>query len=273
MRPLRINLSSRARELSGGDAIVVSIPKSGRTWLRTFLCAYFCARTGHPFTLTPETYGDPQIPRIIYSHDLFEQNTKADWWDRLRRKYLIPAGELKKARIILLARDPRDAFVSHYVQLVHRSTETPDELKQKTLSEVLRDDAFGIEAMIETMNRWLREFSKQKHFTILRYETLRERPAETFAELLAALGESRPEPAAFDAALRFSDFGNMQKLEAAGAFDSKILQPGDVRNPESFKVRRGKVGGFEKDLSPEDQAFAAAAMQKLDPRFGYPVSV
>jgi hypothetical protein len=31
------------------------------------------------------------------------------------------------------------------------------------------------------------------------------------------------------------------------------------------------VGEFAKDLSPEDQAFAAAAMKKLDPRFGYPV--
>jgi hypothetical protein len=118
---------------------------------------------------------------------------------------------------------------------------------------------------------WRREFSRHKHFTIIHYETLREKTAETFAEVLAALGDAKPEPAAFETALCFSDFGNMQKLEAAGAFDSKILQPGDVRNPESFKVRRGKVGGFAKDLSPEDQAFAAAAMKKLDPRFGYPV--
>jgi hypothetical protein len=257
--------------LSGGDAVVVSIPKSGRTWLRTFLCAYFCARTGRPFTLAPESYGDPKIPRIIYSHDLFEQKTKADWWDRLRRKYLIPASELKKSRIILLVRDPRDAFVSHYVQLVHRSTETPNELKQKSLSEVLRDEAFGIGAIVATMNQWLREFSRHKHFTVIHYETLREKTAETFAEVLSALGERQPEPAAFDTALRFSDFGNMQKLEAAGAFDSKILQPGDVRNPESFKVRRGKVGGFAKDLSPEDQAFAVSSMRKLDARFGYAI--
>src|SRR3984893_765141 len=34
---MRWNFSSRARELSGGDAIVISVPKSGRTWVRTFL--------------------------------------------------------------------------------------------------------------------------------------------------------------------------------------------------------------------------------------------
>ena len=43
----------------------------------------------------------------------------------------------------------------------------------------------------------------------------------------------------------------MQKLEAAGAFDSNILHPGDVRDPESFKVRRGKVGGYREYLSVE----------------------
>jgi hypothetical protein len=61
----------------------------------------------------------------------------------------------------------------------------------------------------------------------------------------------------------------MQKLEAAGAFDSNILHPGDVRDPESFKVRRGKVGGYREYLSADDQRFAAAAMTELDARFGY----
>ena len=65
----RWNLSSRARELSGGDAVVISVPKSGRTWVRTFLCAYFCKRTGRPFTLRPDRYHEPDIPRMIFSHD------------------------------------------------------------------------------------------------------------------------------------------------------------------------------------------------------------
>jgi hypothetical protein len=73
----------------------------------------------------------------------------------------------------------------------------------------------------------------------------------------------------FHEALDFSRFENMQKLEAAGAFDSKILRPGDVRDPESFKVRRGKVGGYREYLSAEDQAYAADALTKLDSRFGY----
>jgi hypothetical protein len=32
------------------------------------------------------------------------------------------------------------------------------------------------------------------------------------------------------------------------------MDPRDVRDPESFKVRRGKVGGYRKYLSVEDLA-------------------
>jgi hypothetical protein len=87
--------------------------------------------------------------------------------------------------------------------------------------------------------------------------------------LLDRLGESSPDAEAFAHALAFSEFENMRKLEAAGAFDSKILKPGDVTDPESFKVRRGKVGGYREYLSDEDQRYAEEVMKLLDPRFGY----
>ncbi len=221
----RRNFSSRARELSGGDAIILSIPKSGRTWLRAFLCAYFCKRFGLEFTLRPGRYALPGLPRIVFSHDLFEHRTKGDRWDRVRGKYLVPRRELKRAKIILLARDPRDCFVSLYLQLTRRDPNAPVKLKQKTVSEMLRDEKFGMGA--------------------------------------------KPDGTIFQDALEFSRFENMQKLEAAGAFDSKILHPGDVRDPESFKVRRGKIGGYREYLSAEDQKYAADELMKLDPRFGY----
>jgi hypothetical protein len=268
-RLIRWNFSSRARELSGGDAIVVSIPTSGRTWLRVFLCAYFCKRHGFEFSLEPERYGNAEIPRIIYSHDVFEQRTKANFWEGVRGKYLIPARELRRAKIILLARDPRDAFVSLYLQLTHRDPGTPAEVRQKSVTEVLRDERFGIRSIIEIMNHWLKEFFGHSNFILIRYESLRAAPENNFRELIVFLSGREPDPVAFRAALDFSAFENMKKLEVAGAFESKILRAGDVRDPESFKVRRGKVGGYEEYLSAEDQQYAAEALQKLDRRFGY----
>ena len=271
--PWRINLTSRAAELTGGDALVVSIPKSGRTWLRTFLSAYFCARYEHPFSLDLTKYRDPRIPRVIYSHDLFEHRTKGRWWDRVRGKYLIPAGELRQTQIILLVRDPRDAFVSHYVQLTRPTAEAPRELKTKKVGEMLRDPLLGIGQIVRTMNDWLAEFGDRSNVALVRYEDLRSRPAEQFGRVLAAVGEQQVSQEHLDAALRFSEFSNMKKLEAAGAFDSKILQPRDIHDPESFNVRRGRIGGYADYLSASDIEYANEAISALDRRFGYNVGV
>src|SRR6266566_9323392 len=265
----RRNFSSRAGALSGGEVIILSVPKSGRTWVRAFLCAYFCKRHGLEFTLQPGRYNQPGFPRVVFSHDLFEHRTKGDLWDRLRGKYLVPRRELSRATIILLARDPRDCFVSLYLQLTRRDPNAPVELRQKSVSDMLRDRRFGVRAIINTMNDWIDEFCGRDDFIVIRYEALRASPTEYFRDLLAVLGESSPDMTMFHEALEFSRFENMQKLEAAGAFDSKILHPGDVRDPESFKVRRGKVGGYREYLSAEDQKYAAGALTKLDSRFGY----
>jgi hypothetical protein len=268
LRP-RWNFSSRARALSGADMFVISVPKSGRTWIRTFFCAYFCKLHGHEFTLQPERYGDPSIPRVIYSHDLFEHRTKGDLWDRVRGKYLIPANQLRRARIVLLARDPRDTFVSLYLQMTRRDPGTREQFAEKTIGQLLRDKRFGIQAIVGTMNDWLDEFSRWRDFLLMRYEALRAAPEEQFRTLLGRLGEATPDMSIFHAALEFSEFENMRKLEAAGAFDSKILQARDVADPESFKVRRGKVGGYKDYLGAEDRQYAAEALVKLDKRFGY----
>ena len=141
--------------------------------------------------------------------------------------------------------------------------------KRKSVSELLRDKRFGIRGIVRAMNDWLDEFSGRKDFTIVRYEALRASPAEHFRDLLAVVGETTLDMSIFQEALEFSRFENMQKLEAAGVFDSKILHPGDVRDPESFKVRRGKVGGYQEYLSVEDLQYAANALAQLNPLFGY----
>jgi hypothetical protein len=187
----------------------------------------------------------------------------------VRGKYLVPRRELQRAKIILLVRDPRDCFVSLYLQMTRRDPSADAALKQKSVSELLRDKRFGIHGIVRAMNDWLDEFSGRKDFTIVRYEAVRASPAEHFRDLLAVVGETTPDMSIFQEALEFSRFENMQKLEAAGVFDSKILHPGDVRDPESFKVRRGKVGGFREYLSREDLEYAADALRDLDPKFGY----
>src|SRR5947199_10325561 len=153
----RRNFSSRASALSGGEVIILSVPKSGRTWIRAFLCAYLCKRHGLEFTLQPGRYDPPGFPRVIFSHDRFEHRTKGNRWDRLRGKYLVPRRELRKAKIVLLVRDPRDCFVSLYLQMTRRDPSADAALKQKPVSELLRDKTFGNRGIVRAMNDWLDE--------------------------------------------------------------------------------------------------------------------
>src|SRR5207245_10880091 len=104
---MRWNLSSRARELSRGDAVLISIPKSGRTWARTFLNAYFSYKLGRQFSVDLTDRGEPGVPRIIYSHDRLEHRTKGNAWDRLRSKYQIPRSAVRQIPIVLLTLGPR----------------------------------------------------------------------------------------------------------------------------------------------------------------------
>src|SRR5437660_12056433 len=82
----------------------------------------------------------------------FEHRTKGNAWDRLRRKYLIPRRALRKRPIVLLARDPRDAFVSYFVQLTRRNPATPHAIKEMPIESLLRHTRFGIALMVEIMN-------------------------------------------------------------------------------------------------------------------------
>lgn len=266
---MRWNVSSRATELSGADAYVISIPKSGRTWMRTFLSAYFCKLSGSEFFLDPPRDEQRGIPRVVFTHDFFENRTKGSWWDQFRGKYLVPSRDLISAKIILLARDPRDTIVSLHAHLTRRAPDAPAKVKRMSLHELLRDSRFGAEAIIQAMNEWMTEFGGDDKFALVRYEAMRQDPATEFRRLLHFLTTVPPDENAFAHALSFADFDNMKKLEGAGAFTSEILQPANRNDPESYKVRRGQVGGFRDHLSGEDLRFVETAMQELDPRFRY----
>src|SRR5207249_11157687 len=80
----RRNFSSRATELTGGKAIVLSVPKSVRTWIRTFLCAYFCKLHGREFTFRPFFYSEPGRPRLAFGPFLFDKRPARRLFRRFR---------------------------------------------------------------------------------------------------------------------------------------------------------------------------------------------
>ena len=258
------NLSKSARTFRAAEAVFVSVPKCGRTWVRAFLHAYHSARAGLELTWDQEPLVASGAPRIAFTHDRWEQRATPRLWRKLRGADLIPADRRRRGAIVLLVRDPRDVVVSLHFQLTRRETwHTGD------LSSMIRHPRFGVGSLVEAMNAWLEEWRGEERFCVVRYEDLHADAAAGFRRLLGFLRSEPVDEAALAQGLAFSRFDNMKRLERAGGFDHGTLRPGDPDDPASFKMRRGEVGAHHEYLSAADLAQVEAWVDRLDPELGY----
>jgi hypothetical protein len=260
------NLTKRARQFSEADAIITSVPKSGRTWLRVFLYSFFAALEGRPFSLRPKEFAGPRTPRLVFTHDLWAHLTAPRLWDRLRGRHLIPPRERQAKPILLLSRDPRDVVVSLFFELTRRNRRRSF---HGELSEMIRDPKFGVETIVGIMNSWMTEWGDRSNFKLVRYEDCRFNPDKSFRDVLSFLGFDQIDESIFARSLEFSSFDNMKKMEATRQVRSSKLTPGDITDPDSFKVRRGKVGGYKEYLGPKDIAHLDKAISRLHQRYAY----
>jgi alcohol sulfotransferase len=104
---------------------------------------------------------------------------------------------------------------------------------------------------------------------VIRYEDLR---ADTPRELrrLATFLELAPSDAIVDAVVEYAAFENMKQREAERVSDSDRLRATDVSNPDSFKTRRGKVGGWSDYFDDAQCAEIDRVVETtLHPSYGY----
>ena len=260
----RYNYTSQGLNKDKFDGYVVSYPKSGRTWVRTFIFKYFSILESRDLAFNASDFD--KIPNLYFTHDIWENKIAWSVWDRIRGKGMVPKGEENTKPLILIARDPRDVVVSLFFHMQKR-------LKNKralamSLSQFISDKKFGLPMIIETMNQWCYEWSGANHFYLFRYEDMRKNPQKAFSKMLKCLHvpiSSKP----FEEALAFSDFRNVKKLESNGAFTISELSASDTNDSDSFKARRGVVGGYLDYFSEDDLEFSNNLMTKLDPVYKY----
>jgi hypothetical protein len=217
--------------------LVVSYPKSGRTWLRVML--------------------DDIGLKVRFSHD---------GSDHYLRRHLIDLNPDKgkkypSATVLLMVRDPRDTVVSGYFQVTRRL-----KLAAGTLSDFIRDDRHGINKICRFNLQWFAAGHQVGRFAILSYENMHD-SAKT---ALIAVAEFAGTTLSLDVAERISDdraFARMQAAEVNGELAKRYgeyLRPGDPGDAESFKVRRGIVGGYGDYLSDTDISYCDDVLSKTD---------
>ncbi len=259
------NLTALKNKHSRADVIVLSIGKSGRTWLRVLLNKFLSLHFHLPFGLEDLSNRDSAVPVIEYSHELWKHFSEATISQRLRGKYLIPLEVLRSKKVVLLFRDPRDVVVSMYFQKTRRSHNRIS----CTISEFVRQRRWGIRNMVRVMNEWRERLKDHPQCLWVSYESMKADTTGEIARILDFIGIAGVNPCHISEAVDFSRFENMKKMEAGGEFQKKSLRPGDLSDADSFKVREGKVGGFKRHFSEADLAYIDQAMQQLNPFYGY----
>lgn len=261
------------RKLGLADVVVVSFGKSGRTWVRVLLSRFFQLRFG----LRPSAFigfdnlhrKNDGIPRVFFTHDNYlrdytgHQDSKADFYDK---------------KVVLLVRQPGDVAVSQFHQWKFRMrphkkglNKYPDHGREVDVFSFATDEDAGLPKVIDFMNGWAREMPRLKHLLVVRYEDLRRDTAGQLRRVLEFMGQQPTDQELADC-VSFASVENMRKLEEKSTFwlAGSRMKPGDKANPESFKVRRAKVGGY-RDYFDDRQTEALDAMteERLLPGFGY----
>jgi hypothetical protein len=269
---------------NSADAYLISFPKCGRTWLRLMMGRALQQQfdLSHPnlqekmLSLTPLAELNPKIPKVLITHDDNPHWKKPEELETSKKQY-------KNAKVIFLVRDPRDVLVSTYFEQKKRVSLWADAYKQdKTLenfqarikayegnlSDFIYEEIGGFKTILNYYNIWEQNRQISKSFLLVRYEDLHENPHRELKKVLDFLGVQYREEV-INEAVNYSSFDKMRKMEKKGKVDSK-LKPTDPNDEESYKTRKGKVGGFSEYLNEEEIAYINRLMnESLSDFYGY----
>jgi len=244
------------------DVALLSFPKAGRTWLRALLvralAEHFGVTPAGPLDLRSLAARDVRIPRIRLKHDDAPQLKTA-------AELVSEKDEYRDVRVVLLVRDPRDLVVSTYFQMTRREGRYRGDL-----ASFLRCPRGSLTTILEFFNIWARNTTVPRDFRLIRYEDLHRDPVRELRGVLEFAGLRGVAPAVLESAVSYASFENLHRLEAGGEIDTGRLRPGDPSDLESFKTRRGIIGGFRDYLNAEQIAWLDRRIAaELDPLYRY----
>jgi len=261
------------RRLQRCDWVLMSWGKSGRTWLRVMLSRFYQVKHGlgqrNLLGFDNLHRINQAIPTVLFSHNNYLRDYTGNWHSNTH---------FKGKHIVLLVRDPRDVAVSQYFQWKYRMraskkllNDYPAHGEDISLYDFVMKPECGIPRIIDFFNGWAEAIPEIKDVLVVRYEDMRSNPQHWLEEILGFIGTPGTE-AQVKEAVEFAAYDNMKKMEEKKVFwlsGARVL-PGDRSNPNSYKVRRAKVGGY-RDYFDDDQVAAIDALvaSTLSPLFGY----
>jgi len=248
--------------LSEADAVIVSFPKSGRTFVRAMLARLYQRRFGideRQLLEFPALRRAPAgAPRVLFTHA----------GDAMRRPGEIRMDPAPYAgrKVVLIARHPGDIAVSRYHHLKHRSR---DKARRRLADQPIETFVWTEQGGIPSIVAFLNRFASLPQVTIIRFEDFLDEPEATLRKLAEAI-ELQVDAENIADAVEFAKLPNLKKREREGYFTSARLRPARKGDARSAKVRSGTSGGYRVQLDAEEAARVDAYVRDhLDPRFDY----
>ena len=216
--------------------LIVSHPKSGRTWLH--------------FALTEAGI------TARFTHAGASKNRM-----KMGSPFRGIRASLRDQPLVFLHRNPIDTAVSYYYQIHRRILRrwsarwfrlwVPLFLRRafppRDIGAFVLHPHYGVEKICAYNRTWLDHLKNRGDCLIITYEAMRADPATGFQRILDFRGITGT------TGVTMADLSTFEKMRAfeqarTGTTVLKAARPGD---PSSTKVRKGKVRGYLEELSPE----------------------
>lgn len=248
--------------LSEADAVIVSYPKSGRTFIRAMLSRLYQRRFGIDERRLLEfpllRRAPPEVPRVLFTHAGDAMRSP----DQVR----IDAAAYEGRPVVLVARHPGDIAVSRFHHLKHRSR---DKARRRLAKQPLDSFVWAEQGGIPSIVTFLNQFAALPGVTIIRYEDFLADPRTSFRKLAAAICLPVSDDDVDDA-VEFASLASLKQRERDGYFLSARLRHARKGDEQSGKVRSGTSGGYRAQLDAHTVARINSYLaEKLDPRLGY----
>ena len=240
----RLRLSMATGEV---DYLLVSYPKSGRTWFRYILSCYFADSLGLAaapdlsamFRFLPNLDWDHQRGLPAYGSG----PAAAATFPLVAVTHRFPqAGRTAAMPVIFMLRDPRDVMVSRYYHATRHKHQFSGDI-----AAFIRDPEQGLPAWVKHTNDWAAALSERPH-AVVSYERLTASPMAETSRVLAFLGQAVDEQR-LARAIAAAEIDRMRELEVQTGIPGHQY---DRNDPQALRARRGIVGAFRDELSQSD---------------------
>ena len=250
---------------------IASYPKSGNTWIRSFLSSYIYTNNGtFNFNLLNKI---DQFPLLKYYNKikLYPKNLSEAAQDWVTAQQVINldnkihfmkthnamctingnplTNKENSLGAIYIVRDPRDILISYSNFLNMNYSETLNELTRKNNTSFLNDTVDTKNIVGSLMGSWSENFNSWEKYNltkkiIIRYEDLISNPYETFLKIITYLNNLyglEINKKKIQMSIESTQFVNLQNLEKRNMFFEKS------KNTKVF-FREGKIKQWEKKL-------------------------